>query len=130
MSNPFRDAMMLGIAVDTTVCSSETTVIADSNAIVTILRSAREPRLGLDPWADSDCDPVIEPIPPPKATPPPVVDPDPGATRGHSRGHAKGGSGEGKRPEIVGREIKTEIHPRMTMRGAERDWQSDPREEA
>src|SRR5258708_30832948 len=95
MSSPFRAAMMLGIAVETTVCSSDATVIASKSAMVTILRSARDPRVGVDVSAASDCNPAME-------RSPALDGHDPGpdhhvtrANRGHSSVHAKGEAGLG-----------------------------------
>ena len=43
MSSPFNWAMMLGIAVATTVCSSDATAIASISATVIIFRPASAP---------------------------------------------------------------------------------------
>src|SRR3954447_14535416 len=60
MSSPRNCAMMLGIAVETTVCSSAATAIASIRAAVTIVRPDRAPSI---PPSEPDPDPTIDLIP-------------------------------------------------------------------
>ena len=89
MSSPLSWAMMLGIAVETTVCSSAATAIASSRAAVTIRRPGCPASVGPAATSISSGSNPAMPLDPPS--------PRPGSLRhgGHSRRTRQGAPGFG-----------------------------------